>query len=385
MKRIPKIKTAVLMVLVLLVCAVPSVAYATSTQEQLDQAKQEKEDLQEQMDENQENLEDLKEERNTLQGELNTLNTNLTEISDNLEDLESQIETKEEEIEVTTALLDDAIMQADGQYESMKVRIQFMYEQGDTTLLEILLNAGSFSEMINAAEYIEELTAYDRAKLEEYKEVRDSIQLLQEQKITEKAELDTLKAEVEAEKARVAGLVSQTKSNISDYSDQISEAEATALAYEAEMKKKEEDIEYLQKKLDEERRLSQLASNSTKRDISEITFAEGDRYLLANLIYCEAGGEPYEGQVAVGAVVINRVLSSVFPDTVVGVIYAKNQFSPVASGRLALALAENRVTPSCYKAADEAMAGYTNVGGCVFFRTPIPGLEGIVIGGHVFY
>jgi len=385
MKRIPKVRTAVVLILVLLVCAVPSIAYATSTQEQLNQAQKEKEELQEQINENQENLEGLKEERNNLQGELNTLNLNLTEISENLEELEARIITKEEEIAVTTKLLDDAIMQADGQYESMKVRIQFMYERGDTTYLEIFLNAGSYAEMLNAAEYIEELTQYDRQKLEEYKEIRDSIQLLQEQKIAEKAELDVLKVEVEAEKARVAGLVSQTQNNISSYSDQISDAEEAALAYEAEMKKKEEDIAYLQKKLDEEKRLSQLASNSTKRDISDVVFAEGDRYLLANLIYCEAGGEPYEGKVAVGAVVMNRVVSSVFPDTVVGVIYAKRQFSPVASGRLALALAENRATPDCYRAADEAMAGYTNVGGCVFFRTPIPGLEGINIGGHVFY
>lgn len=385
MKRIPKVRTAVVLILVLLVCAVPGIAYATSTQEQLNQAQKEKEELQEQINENQENLEGLKEERNNLQGELNTLNLNLTEISENLEELEARIITKEEEIAVTTKLLDDAIMQADGQYESMKVRIQFMYERGDTTYLEIFLNAGSYAEMLNAAEYIEELTQYDRQKLEEYKEIRDSIQLLQEQKIAEKAELDVLKVEVEAEKARVAGLVSQTQNNISSYSDQISDAEEAALAYEAEMKKKEEDIAYLQKKLDEEKRLSQLASNSTKRDISDVVFAEGDRYLLANLIYCEAGGEPYEGKVAVGAVVMNRVVSSVFPDTVVGVIYAKRQFSPVASGRLALALAENRATPDCYRAADEAMAGYTNVGGCVFFRTPIPGLEGINIGGHVFY
>ena len=121
------------------------------------------------------------------------------------------------------------------------------------------------------------------------------------------------------------------------------------------------------------------------RDISEIQFEESDRYLLANLIYCEAGAEPYAGQLAVGAVVVNRVLSSVFPDTVVGVIYQKNQFSPVASGRLALALAENKATAACYKAADEAMAGQTNVGSCVFFRTPIPGLTGIKIGGHIFY
>lgn len=116
-----------------------------------------------------------------------------------------------------------------------------------------------------------------------------------------------------------------------------------------------------------------------------MTFAENDRYLLANLIYCEAGGEPYAGQVAVGSVVINRVLSSKFPDTVAGVIYQNRQFSPVASGRLALALGENRATEKCYKAADEAMSGVTNVGNCVFFRTPIEGLTGISIGGHIFY
>jgi len=374
-----------MMILLLLVCAVPPVVLATTTKEKLDQAQKEKEALQDQMEENQENLDGLKEERNTLQGELNVLNGNLTDISNNLEELESRIEAKEAEIEVTTQLLSDAIMQADGQYEAMKVRIQFMYEQGETTYLEILLNAGSFANMLNAAEYIEELAQYDRDKLEEYKEVRDSIQLLREQQINEKEELDELKVQVEAEKSRVSGLVSRTRNNISNYSGQISEAEEAALQYEADMKAKEADIEALKKKLAEEIRLSQLSANSTKRDISEVTFAEGDRYLLANLIYCEAGGEPYEGQLAVGAVVINRVLSSVFPDTVVGVIYANRQFSPVASGRLALALGENRATESCYKAADEAMAGLTNVGGCVYFRTPVEGLNGINIGGHVFY
>ena len=102
-----------------------------------------------------------------------------------------------------------------------------------------------------------------------------------------------------------------------------------------------------------------------------------------SVTYGAGGG--IAGQLAVGAVVINRVLSGVFPDTVVGVVYQKNQFSPVASGRLALALSQNKATASCYQAADEAMAGVTNVGGCVYFRTPIPGLTGIQIGGHIFY
>lgn len=109
-------------------------------------------------------------------------------------------------------------------------------------------------------------------------------------------------------------------------------------------------------------------------------------YLLANLIYCEAGGEPYVGQVAVGSVVINRVLSSVYPDTVTGVIYQSGQFSPVGSGRLALALAEGRATASCYQAADEVMGGTTNVSNCVYFRTPVDGIEPRYrIGGHIFY
>ena len=157
------------------------------------------------------------------------------------------------------------------------------------------------------------------------------------------------------------------------------------LAYEQQLAEQNSSLQELQKQLEEERRLSALAARSAWRDISEISFADGDRYLLANLIYCEAGNQPYEGQVAVGAVVMNRVMSSVFPDTVVGVIYQNKQFSPVASGRLALALAEDHATAACYRAADEAMAGATTVGNCLFFRTPIEGLTGIQIGGHIFY
>ena len=201
----------------------------------------------------------------------------------------------------------------------------------------------------------------------------------------EKAQLDEMKASAEAEHEKFSGLISQTQGSISAYSDQIANAEAQVEALEAQIEAQNENISALQKQLEEELRKSRLAAQSSWRDISEVTFTEDDRYLLANLIYCEAGGEPYEGQVAVGAVVINRVLSSVFPNTVSGVIYQSRQFEPVSTGRLALALAENRATDSCYRAADEAMSGVTNVGNCVFFRTPVPGLTGINIGGHVFY
>ena len=241
------------------------------------------------------------------------------------------------------------------------------------------------AEALNKADYVEQIAAYDRKKLDEYEATRIKIQEEEAKLKEEKSDLETLKAQVQRERSKVNTYVKQTSSEISATAGEISEAEAEALAYEAKIKEQEANIEYLKKKLAEEQALSKLAAQSKWRDISEVQFEESDRYLLANLIYCEAGGEPYAGQVAVGAVVINRVLSSVYPDTVTGVIYQQYQFSPVGSGRLALALAENRATASCYKAADEAMSGQTNVGNCVYFRTPIPGLTGIQIGGHIFY
>ena len=368
-----------------LVSVPTGIVYATSTQEKLNQAQEDKKQTQSQLNETKENLEGLKEEKNNLEGKLADLNNKLTTVSNNLNDLEDQIASKQTEIEETEKELAEAKETEEHQYESMKARIRFMYERSDYALLETLLGSGSLAEALNKADYVEQVAAYDRQKLEEYEATRIRIQEEEAKLKKEKEELDELHAQVKAEKKKYNSYVNQTASEIKMTSSQISDAEAQALAYEAQIKEQEANIEYLKKKLAEEQALSKLAAQSSWRDISEVQFEENDRYLLANLIYCEAGGEPYAGQLAVGAVVINRVLSSVYPDTMTGVIYQKYQFSPVGSGRLAIALSQNKATASCYKAADEAMTGQTNVGNCVYFRTPIPGLTGIKIGGHIFY
>ena len=370
---------------VTLVSVPTGIVYATSTQEKLNQAQEDKKQTQSQLNETKENLEGLKEEKNNLEGKLADLNNKLTTVSNNLNDLEDQIASKQTEIEETEKELAEAKETEEHQYESMKARIRFMYERSDYALLETLLGSGSLAEALNKADYVEQVAAYDRQKLEEYEATRIRIQEEEAKLKKEKEELDELHAQVKAEKKKYNSYVNQTASEIKMTSSQISDAEAQALAYEAQIKEQEANIEYLKKKLAEEQALSKLAAQSSWRDISEVQFEENDRYLLANLIYCEAGGEPYAGQLAVGAVVINRVLSSVYPDTMTGVIYQKYQFSPVGSGRLAIALSQNKATASCYKAADEAMTGQTNVGNCVYIRTPIPGLTGIQIGGHIFY
>lgn len=110
-----------------------------------------------------------------------------------------------------------------------------------------------------------------------------------------------------------------------------------------------------------------------------------DVLLLAALIQCEAGGEPYEGQLAVGAVVMNRVRSAAYPDNVYGVIYASGQFTPAMSGKVDRVLASGNVRESCIKAAEEAIAGNTNVGDALYFRRDKGTREGVVIGKQVFW
>lgn len=392
---------AVWSMLVLLSVMLPvTVKASEETRKKIDQAEQEKKETESKLDETEENLDKLNEQKDSLQGALTTLNTELSQVSNNLSDLETKITDKEAEIEAlheeiaqVQEELNIAIQLKDEQYEAMKRQIKFIYERSDNLYLELFFSAGSFSDFLNKNNYIEQLSAYEEKVLQQYKDAQaameekeEELHLAMDRLEEDKEELDEYKVQVVAEQSRVSGLVSKTSNSINATASQISEAEAEALAYEQKIKEQEENITALKAKLAEEIRMAQLASESSWRDISEVSFAEGDRYLLANLIYCEAGGEPYNGQVAVGAVVMNRVLSSVFPNTVTGVIYQSRQFSPVASGRLALALAEGKATASCYQAADEVMKGSTNVGNCVYFRTPVDGVTPKYrIGGHIFY
>jgi len=356
-----------------------------ATRQALEEAREQHEQSKDELSEQEDSINQLNAERDSLVGQLSNLNTQLTEVSETLQMIEDQITNKESEINISQAELEEAVRIRDQQYAAMKKRVQFIYEKKDVLFYDILFGSRSFADFLNQNYYIGQLSAYDRRMLDLYIE---NGQRIEEKKAQLEKDMDLLmdyRSRQEAEQDRVSGLVSETSGSISGYEGQISEAEEAADRIEERLRQEESDIKALEAKLAEEIRIAELARKSAWTDVSHIRFAEGDRYLLANIIFCEAGAEPYDGKVAVGAVVINRVRSEVFPNTVVGVIYQSHQFTPVSTGRLALALAENRATEDCYRAADEAMKGYTNVGNCVYFRTPIPGLSGINIGGHVFY
>lgn len=389
MKSSYKRSVAVLLAAVMAVVTAESVSkpvHAETTLERLQKAKAEKEKTEDAKENTQDRKESLEITKNSLLGQLSSLNDDLAQVSTNLEGIEADIAAKEEEIAQTEAELAEAIRIQDEQYANMKLRIKAMYERGGSvSYINFLFTSRSFADFLNKSDYIDRINQYDQKMLRQFEESRKNVEETKARLEEELVSLNSLKEEAENEKSRVTGLVNQTSANVASYSNQIADAEATIDALESMINEQEQDIAALQKQYEEELAKSRLAAKSKWRDISEVTFEEGDRKLMANIIYCEAGAEPYSGQVAVGAVVINRVLSSCYPNTVVGVVYQNKQFSPVASGRLALALANDSATASCYQAADEAMRGVTNVGQCVYFRTPIPGLEGIRIGGHIFY
>lgn len=385
-----KIKKRILIAALAAAAAISTISlpvYASKeTEEAIQKAKEEKQQIEDAAENNQGAIDAMENTKGDLQTQLGNLNSELSAIGENLEELEQQIQDKKEEIARTEEELNAAIERQEQQYQGMKKRIQFLYERGQTVYLELFLKSKSLSSYLNRSEYVEQLSAYDRQTLENYIALKEEVEAKKAQLEQEKEDLDALQAQAQEEHSRVSGLVSSTAGSIAVYSDQISAAEAVAEDLKNQLDAKNSELKALEEKLAEERRLEALSRQSVWRNISDVVFTEDDRYLLANLIYCEAGNQPYEGQVAVGAVVINRVLSGAFPSTIPGVIYQHNQFEPAMTGRLALALSRNDATPACYAAADAAMAGQTTVSDCIFFRTPIPQVTPrYVIGGHIFY
>ena len=131
----------------------------------------------------------------------------------------------------------------------------------------------------------------------------------------------------------------------------------------------------------EAKRKAELEALTASRDA---VIADGnDLRLLAALIQCEAGSESYAGKLAVGAVVMNRVRSGAYPNTISGVIYASGQFTPALNGKVARVY-DSDIADSCFQAAEEALGGATNVGDATHFRRA-GNHDGILIDHQVFW
>lgn len=371
--------------------------YASSTQQQLNEAQQEADRVSSEINQSKEDLENLENEKNAISGQLNSYNNQLAAAVSELNDTEFAITAKEMEIEQKLKELEVARQIEDKQYADLMIHMQFMYESGVTqSYLNLVSEVTSLTDFLNLSEYVEQISAYDTQMLEMFRATREFVEAEEAALQVQRQELEALRASQQEKRNEVTRLVNQTQSALNNKAGEIEQKENEVTAQEEELAQIKDNIAELQKKLAEELAMSQAAANAEWRDISQVEFSEDDVKMLANLIYCEARGESYDGKLAVASVVVNRVLSSKFPNTMAGVIYQSNQFAPVTSTKNsfveALAYDKAANVSGCYEAAREAMSGITNVSNCVFFQT-LAYLEKVdrlnvvtySIGNHGFY
>lgn len=377
-------------VIVAVLCImVPLAGRASQTSSELKKTEKKIDKLQEQKEEAKAWVGELKTQANGLQGELETLNMHLSEVSGQITDLEQQITEKQEEIKVTQKELKSAKRQKDKQYINMKERIRYIYENGENSIIEILLSSTSMSDFLNKTEYVEAINQYDRQMLSRYEDTCTQVAQKEQTLKTEKENLQIMQTDMEQKKEQISALIIQTQSSIQAKQQEITDAVEAVSEYEkqiAKMKAYEEELE--RKKAEEAKRLAEERKKKEQQAANQggggtVSANTSDVAMLAALVECEAGGESYEGQWAVASVVVNRVKSGNFPNTISGVIYQSGQFSPVASGRFAMVLARG-ANASCMQAAKAALSGSTNIS-ALHFCSAYAGVSGTVIGNHVFY
>lgn len=196
---------------------------------------------------------ELEQSKHDLTDYVTQLDTELGNIQDKIDEYSSLITQKELEIEITTEELNDAIARQEQQYEAMKKRIKFMYEEGDTLYMELLFSADGFADTMNKADYIEALSAYDREQLNEYVRTKELIALCKEELEAEKEVLDEAKIAVEAEEAAVSSLIAEKESQIVSVSADISNKEAAIKEYEDMIAAENAEIAALEKAVAEEK------------------------------------------------------------------------------------------------------------------------------------
>lgn len=311
-----------------------------------------------------EDSEVLQQQTNALQSELNGINQEMVAVSDEIASLEMEQELIQSEI---MRLQDDlAVAQADEdrQYEDMKARIKFMYENGDATLLELLFSAEDLGDFLNKADFIQSISDYDREMLDELRTIREDISAKQEVLAGQQSDMATVQQELVTKQTELQQKAAETATNLEAFQAQLAAARAAETAALPTGGVVDGTI---------------LHTNATE-------VAASDVELLAAIIECEAY-QDYNSLLAVATVIMNRLEDPRFPNTIPEIIYATNQFEPVSRGMLDVVLARGASDLS-RQVAQDALNGarLQAVSDCYYFlyagATDRPGVN---VGGNLFF
>ncbi len=188
-------------------------------------------------------VDELKKSKESAQGEVSSLKAQLTKIIGKIDKLERDLIKTSKEIDTVTVELGDAKEQEKQQYEDMKLRIRYMYEQGDASALEALMSAKDFSDLMNKAEYVQKVHAYDRQKLNEYIETKEKVTTLKTKLEKEKKDMEGMQTEYETKEDELNDMIVSKRAEVADLDLQLQEAvaEAARKAEEEERARREEE------------------------------------------------------------------------------------------------------------------------------------------------
>ena len=319
------------------------------------------------------NIDNLKGQTSALESELDGINKDILSLSEEISATEMQVEILNGEIARTSDALVEAEENENEQYENMKSRIKYMYEHGNATLLEMLFSAENMADFINKADFIENLSEYDKTALDDLKNIYKNIEDQKNTLETQQDSLLDLKDELKKKQTELQEKAKATSTNLTEVQAKLEKAKAEEAArLEAE-------------------RLEQLQQNGGYDDTitnngGQIDASADDVTLLAAILQCEAH-QNYDSLLAVATVILNRVESPRFPNTIRGVIYASGQFEPVWTGRLDAVLKKGPTSLSMQVAQDAINgARLAAVADCYYFlyagSTNRPGVN---IGNNLFF
>ena len=326
-----------------------------------------------------EDINDMQNKKSELQNQLNSINSELDKISGEITDLQMQMEVTEAEIQRTKDALADAKEKEDAQYKDMKVRIQYMYESGNTTLLQLLFSAKNMSDFLNKADFIQNISSYDRDMLKELKDIRQDIADQKETLDEQKASFSDLKDELNTKQTELQAKAKETSTNLAEYEKKIAEAQA------AEEARKQAEAAAAAAAAGSSGNRANTSGTPTNNG-SNMNVSASELDVFAAILDCEAI-QDYNSMLAVATVIMNRVNSSSFPNSISGVVYAPGQFQPVWTGKLERKIASG---PSslAYQVAKAALGGarLSEVSNCYYFLyAPSTGRAGVVIGDNLFF
>ncbi len=243
-------------------------------QQEKEQKKREQQGTQSQYKEAQGKLGDLEEEQEELKSEIDELDAQLVEVIASVGLMEEQIADTEVQIEKAQEDYDAAKAQEESQYQAMKKRLRYLYEKGDTSYMELLTKATSWSDMLNQAGYVEKLYEYDKKMLNRYIAIKEEVAVKKSDLEDKKSDLETQKYELEEEKAAMQEMMDEKKAVSADYDVQIAKVRQEAAAYKAIIKQQNAEIQKLQEeenaiiRAEEERRKKEEAARKAAQSKS---------------------------------------------------------------------------------------------------------------------